>query len=154
MPLTPKRKRGEATRGTLNAKAKLTDEAVAQARDQYRKGDSAEVLAKRFGVKSSTMHTALSGETWAHVPGAIAPSEMHPSGRRRALDNAAVVKARNLYRKGATMMALAAKFGVSLDTISHALSGETYSHVPGALALTEFRRRGRPKGSSQRERRS
>lgn len=53
--------------GADHALAKLTDEAVREARRLRDCGMTYRALADRFGVSSTTIHQAVSGKTWAHV---------------------------------------------------------------------------------------
>jgi hypothetical protein len=143
-PPTPKRGRGEALRGADNGQAKLSDQAVADARDRYRQGESISAIAERLGVSKQTMGSALKGETWSHVPSPLADPCLQ-RGRRPKLDDADVLLARTLYRAGATMSSLAQTFAVSLSTMSCSLRGVTSSHVPLAVTVEELRM-GRPPG--------
>lgn len=61
------RKHGRVSFGTRNKKAKLTEEAVANARTRYYSGSSIRGLAKQFGVSRTTMSMALKGKRWRHV---------------------------------------------------------------------------------------
>jgi hypothetical protein len=47
--------------------AKLTEEAVREARRLYASGISQTELGRRYGVHSSTMSRAIRGEKWAHI---------------------------------------------------------------------------------------
>ncbi|MFA5607160.1 MAG: helix-turn-helix domain-containing protein [Leucobacter sp.] len=49
--------------------SRLTEEQVVQARFlRFREGWSISELAERFGVSRATVHRAVRGETWAHLP--------------------------------------------------------------------------------------
>lgn len=55
-------------RGERQAKAKLSDDIVREARRRYRAGGvTHKQLAEEAGVDLSTMHAAISGKTWSHV---------------------------------------------------------------------------------------
>ncbi|MEM1417446.1 MAG: HNH endonuclease [Myxococcota bacterium] len=52
--------------------ALLDERLVSEARDRYRAGGiSQKSLAAVYGVSENTMHKALTGQTWANVPGAV-----------------------------------------------------------------------------------
>jgi len=55
--------------GSDNVFAKLSEEAVLQARtERAEKGTAFETLAKRYGVAKKTMQNAINGITWKSVP--------------------------------------------------------------------------------------
>lgn len=54
--------------GERMGNAKLTGETVALARRLHAEGATVAELARRFGVRYSTMKPALLRKTWAHVP--------------------------------------------------------------------------------------
>lgn len=60
--------RRSTRRGTRHAKAILTENAVRQIREEYKKGNTSErKLAIRFGVSRAALRGALLGKTWKHV---------------------------------------------------------------------------------------
>lgn len=60
-------RKGRDARGEQNGHAKLTDQAVRVIRAELH--ESTEVLAKRFGVSTSTIHNVRNGRLWRHVTG-------------------------------------------------------------------------------------
>ncbi|MEO0322971.1 MAG: hypothetical protein AAF447_08435 [Myxococcota bacterium] len=59
-------------RKTRHQVARLDEAKVREARERYRAGGiSQKALAAEYGVSSNTMHKALTGQTWASVPGAV-----------------------------------------------------------------------------------
>lgn len=54
-------------KGSNNGNARLTDEAVAEARGRRRAGERVKDLAAEYGVAQSVMSRALTGVTWSHV---------------------------------------------------------------------------------------
>src|ERR1035441_3012161 len=52
--------------GTINAK--LTEDIVREIRARVAAGESRSSLARRFGVRPSTVGLVVKGETWRHVP--------------------------------------------------------------------------------------
>ena len=58
---------GYAT-GSANHKAKLTEAIVITARRREAQGETSTALAREFGVSLSSMHAAIHGKTWRHVP--------------------------------------------------------------------------------------
>lgn len=62
----------KAIRGSDHGRARLTEAQVARARTRIRAGRSTVTKeAERCGVDTSTMHHAVFGLTWKHVPGAL-----------------------------------------------------------------------------------
>ena len=59
---------GTQVRGIKHGRAKLTQELVAEARRLNKSGIGSDRLALRFGVAKPTMWSAISRQTWAHVP--------------------------------------------------------------------------------------
>lgn len=76
-----KAKRGRSLRGVQQHDAKLTDDAVQQARAEYipRKMGFHQ-LAKKYGVSKPAMRWAIIGKTWRHVPGGNVPREKERCG--------------------------------------------------------------------------
>lgn len=64
--LESRRPRGEAGAGS-----KLDEPAIVEMRRLYSGGARVADLARRFGASFTTAHRAISGRTWAHVPGAV-----------------------------------------------------------------------------------
>lgn len=67
------RRRFNAPRGVNHHSAKLTPEQIEDARKRWKnagktgrsaKGETLDMLAKEFGVASTTLHAALKGKTW------------------------------------------------------------------------------------------
>lgn len=59
--------RGNQPKGVRNAKAKLDDAKVRAARSLVASGHSQRSVARMFGVDSSTISRAVTGEKWRHV---------------------------------------------------------------------------------------
>lgn len=58
---------GDHARGELNVNAKLTEADIREIRAAYRAGEKQVPLARRFGVRQSTIWAIVRGKTWAHV---------------------------------------------------------------------------------------
>lgn len=54
--------------GANRGNAVLTDFIVGRSRHQREMGESVASLARQFGVSERTLHSAVSGQTWRHVP--------------------------------------------------------------------------------------
>lgn len=61
-------RKGRLPRGVRQHFAKLTDDIVFRARREWAAGKQNVVLAAEHGVRPCTMHEALTGKTWKHVP--------------------------------------------------------------------------------------
>lgn len=56
-------------KGERNGSAKLTEEDVLQIRTKYSKGDaSLDMLGTEYGVNLGTIHSIVTGLSWAHLP--------------------------------------------------------------------------------------
>ena len=55
-------------RGSAHGRARLDEAKVLEARRLHAEGWGIKALAARFGVGKVTMHYALAGKTWTHVP--------------------------------------------------------------------------------------
>jgi hypothetical protein len=55
-------------RGSRSGRARLDEDKVVEARRLHAEGLSTNALAARYGVGRVTMHYALVGKTWGHVP--------------------------------------------------------------------------------------
>lgn len=64
---TKGRMTGPVKIGVDSPRAKLNDAAVAAIRARHAGGDSAAVLAREYGVATSTIHRAVSRKFWTHV---------------------------------------------------------------------------------------
>lgn len=63
--------RGKYARGEGAHNVRLTTDMVIEARRRRLNGASVYSLAKEYGVNKGTLHNAIYGKTWAHVPGAL-----------------------------------------------------------------------------------
>lgn len=68
-------------KGELHTLAKLTEETVRYAREQYMLGKTGKELAAELNVHPVTLSRALRGVTWSHVPGAIS-GQLYQTGDR------------------------------------------------------------------------
>lgn len=58
--------------GEQHSKAKLTEGDVVRLRERYAAGGTSFIkLAAEHGIETSTTRSAIRGETWQHVPGAV-----------------------------------------------------------------------------------
>lgn len=62
---------GRMKRGSESHLAKLTEAKVTQMRREYPAVRSYRRLAEKYGICVQSCHNAVTGKTWAHVPGAI-----------------------------------------------------------------------------------
>lgn len=61
------RHKNRGAKGSRTGGAKLTEPAVAAARERWSRGELQADLAAEFGVTQGTMSVALNGRTWRHV---------------------------------------------------------------------------------------
>ncbi len=72
--------RGKYARGENAHNVRLTTDTVIEARQRRLNGEKINVMANQYGVNRGTLHNAIYGVTWAHVPGALTLDK----GARRA----------------------------------------------------------------------
>ena len=58
---------GKSTRGSKNARAKLSPEQVRQIRSRLSAGESGTAIARDFGLSQSTVCDIHTGRTWGHL---------------------------------------------------------------------------------------
>ena len=118
---------GEGIKGS-----RLTEQIVTECRRRYAAGETTTVLAAEFGVEASTMSEAVTGGTWAWVPGAI-PRGGRAYHRRGAAHPAAKLTPeviQEILRRGAAgeyQRDIAARFGVSQSTVWRVIHGKTWA---------------------------
>ena len=101
-------------RGEAHGRSKLTAEKVVAMRERRRRtGEGITALARRFGVSHSTAHKAITGESWAHVSGALTPT----SKRER---NETIIAR---YVNGERQREIARDLGISQATVSSVVCG-------------------------------
>ena len=103
----------------------LTDDQVAQLREEVRAGATIASVAKRFGVHQVVARHAVRGRSYKHV--SEPPVTATPASP--SLTDAQVSYARQVYREGMSAGRIAAELGVSEMTIYSAVKGHTYKHV-------------------------
>ena len=54
-------------RGSANGNAKLTEDAVREARRRHAAGESAYAMAQDYGVTDVALRNAITGRTWRHI---------------------------------------------------------------------------------------
>lgn len=102
--------KGLNPKGSRIFASKLTEEIVAQAREEW-KDNSLNTLAKKYGVTATAMSDALRGITWAHVK----------SGKVTRYADARRDKYQSLRDQGYKNIEIAKMFGVSGATVSMVL---------------------------------
>jgi transposase len=127
-----------AKEGSSHHAAKLTEQLVTEARSLFRQGHTTDQLAKRYDVSRPTILFAVKGQTWKHVPDPviIRSTERCARGnrfRRAKLTADKVRQARELRLLGATVPELAEEFGVSVASLTPALLGKTWKHIPNPV---------------------
>ncbi len=125
---------GTSNRGERQWQAKLTAEVVTECRRRYASGERLGALATEFGVGVPGMSNAISGDTWAWLPGAV-PVDRKRHGTRGTAHHSAkltpelIEQARERCAAGETQTAVAADLGVSQATIWRALAGRTWGKL-------------------------
>lgn len=120
--------------------AKLTEADVVEMRRLRREtGLTYREIGERFGVTEGTASNAVTGRTWANVPGAVADSygssrsgEANPNA---SLTDEQVEKLRTETTHVGQVNGLAEELNVERSTVYNALTGKTYSQAPGVISF-------------------
>ena len=101
-------------------------------------------IAQRFPVGSGAIASAVRGETWAHVPGAMPDDAPGAEATRfsdgggnpsAVLPDEEVVEIRERALNGESIERIHGDFDCRMDVIVRAVTGETYGHLDGAVGL-------------------
>lgn len=122
--------------GEDHVSSRLTEQIVIECRRRYAAGETTTVLAAEFGVNAGTMGEAVTGETWARVPGVIprGSEDHHRKGAEhphaKNLTPEIVKEIRDRSAAGETWVAIAAVYGVGRSTVGRVLHGQHWA-APG-----------------------
>lgn len=121
---------GTLIRGEEAKNALLTEEIVLDCRRRYAAGETATALAAEFGVNAGTMGEAVTGGSWAYLPGATprGGKAYYKRGTEHALTKLTpeiAAELRERWAAGEFQYALAAEFGVSQSTVWRLIHGKT-----------------------------
>jgi hypothetical protein len=110
--------------------SRLTEQIVIECRRRYAAGETTIVLGAEFGVTASTMNEAVTGGSWAWVPGAVPTGSKayHKRGVENSLTKLTpevAAELRERFTAGERQYALAAEFGVSQSTVWRLIHGKT-----------------------------
>ncbi len=129
-------------RGERHPAANLTEANVLEARRLYLAGNATfEMLARKYAVRVTTIHLAITGRTWRHliqdrVSGDLIRRGEHSRSAKLTWANVAAIRAH--YRAGnVSMRALARVFRVDQHTVRDIIHGRTWTRVQdtsGAVA--------------------
>lgn len=126
--------RGRGCHGDGHPLARLTADIVIEARQRRANGEETVDMAREYGVKYLALYRAIHGVTWKHVPGALPkPGKRQARGEVRRLTEEIVVEVRQRRSRGDTVSVLAREYGVGRTALHHAIYGDTWAHIPGAL---------------------
>jgi hypothetical protein len=123
--------RGRIARGETGGTAKLTRATVLAMRAMYAAGGlTVEEVGEAHGAAKSAALKAISGQTWAHLPGAVKLTERIGEAHLQSkLTEDQVREIRLLHTRGVTRDALARRFGVGRSTVLRILRREKWKHV-------------------------
>ncbi len=122
---------GTSNRGERQWQASLTTGVVLECRHRYAAGEPQKALAAEFGVTGPAMSNAITGDTWAWLPGAV-PIDTKRQGKSGTSHHAAkltwddVAEIRRRAAAGEQQRPLAAEFGVSQPVVSKIVRRETW----------------------------
>lgn len=125
-----KRRDGTLIFGEGIVGSRLTEQVVIECRRRYAAGETTTALAAEFGVNAGTMGEAVTGDSWAHLPGATPRGEKtyYKKGTENSLTKLTpeiAAELRERWAAGEFQYALAAEFGVSQSTVWRLIHGKT-----------------------------
>jgi hypothetical protein len=111
--------------------SRLTEQIVIECRRRYAAGETITVLGAEFGVNQGTIGEAVTGDTWARLPGAVprGSKAYHKKGAEHHAAKLTPEIVREMRRRGAAGEAqhvIAAGFGVSQSTVWRAIHGKNW----------------------------
>lgn len=108
--------------GERSGTATISAEDVVRMRNLSRVGWRNQEIALAFGIPQATASAAITGKTWAHVPGPVPPQrgERHHQAK---LSDAEVAEIRGRHSSGEQQVSLAREFGVSKSLVSQIVRG-------------------------------
>lgn len=128
----------KAAKGEGNAAAVLTEENVLGARKDYKKGHTLHELTVKYKVTTAPLWAAITGKSWAHLPGSAAKRGQgyrEPSRVPRGVKNGNAKLTEDIVRKIKRLLpttkgvVLAKRFGTTTHTISAIKRGVVWKHV-------------------------
>lgn len=119
-----KLRHGTRLRGDAHPSSVLTEAVIIEARDRARKGEKAKDIAADLGVNAGSLWSAITGEKWRHLPGALRSGDL----RRKFTDDQVLEILKRA--KTETRISIADRFGVTRNSIDQIVNGKTYIHVP------------------------
>ena len=93
----------------------------------------------RTNCRISNLRWGPKGTGRVGVRAGIAPQGRGVDCPASKLTEAQVIEARDLFRAGFAFSEIGEKFGVSASTVSSAVRGYSWAHIPGAVPLAEVR---------------
>lgn len=123
----------------LRPKGNFTDEDVVAWRRRFSKPGcktTMKAVAEIHGTFISAVARMLTGDTYAHLPGAISAERLAP---KKIFQDRYVPGLRRAYRDCTMSMSeIARKHRTSAPTVERMLTGRTFSHISGALSADEM----------------
>jgi hypothetical protein len=118
-------------------KGRFTESDVKKWRDDVRSGRSnPSEIAKEVDAHPSTVWRAVTGETYAHVPGAVEPGswefetmDFQVARQARAGEELVAEWRRRKRAEDLTFKEMGDEYGYSMDTVRKAVHGVTYAHL-------------------------
>lgn len=118
-----KRFHGTVVRGEDATNSILTEAIVTQARARAASGERYDQIADSLGFNQRLIASAIRGDRWAHVPGALPPCQ---SRRRFTPEQVRAIRALKGVKPETQ---IAVEFGVSRNSIWQILSRKSYGHI-------------------------
>lgn len=106
--------------------AKLTR---ALAREICQRSETADVLAKEYGISPITIMQVRTGRTWASVTGDVRQSSYKRKGEKHHGAKLTAEDARAIFVSSESQRALAKRYGVDKATIQHIKQGKIWKHA-------------------------
>ena len=130
-------------RASLSATRKLTTESVAIIRSELLARVSGAALARRFGVGRSAINGIKHNRIWRDVRSEISAQVAAIPNTNIKLTAAKVIEIRKSLLAGESGPALAAQYGITVNTVSAIRTGVSWHDIAPEI-LAELKRRGDP----------
>lgn len=124
---------GTTCHGERSTTAVLTEQQAIEVRRRSAAGEGATAIAKSLGISYGTVHSAIHGKSWSHLPGQLpcaavsgTKGELRPMHKLKERD---VPEIRRRYWAGESPSSIARDYGVSPSTITNTAMRRVWKHV-------------------------
>lgn len=140
-----KERHGRRLKGAAVYGSKLSDADVMAIRNAFLNGSTLPALSKRYGLNQTSMHAAIHGGTWKHIPvpdysarRLIGWGKWNVGSRHgmAKLTEETAAQAIEMLACGESTAEIGKALGVSRQAVSHIAAGRTWKHLPRPYDFT------------------